>query len=427
MKSQICLALVALALITATAAASGRSFEERVNRVLKRTPLIDGHNDLPYQYRRRVANHVDQIDLEGDLTLLDPPTHTDIPRLRQGRVGGQFWSVYVPIRAYGGTPEDVVLVQEQIDLVYRMVDRYPRTFEIAYTADDVRRIHRRGRIASMIGMEGGHSINNSLAVLRQMYRLGARYMTLTHGKSLRWVDSATGEARHDGLTPFGEEVIREMNRLGMMVDLSHVSPATMTDVLRVSEAPVIFSHSSAYGVVPHERNVPDSVLRRVAERNGVVMVTFYPTYVSEERRLHFVRAAELAERWKAEQGEKESAQRMAAWWEDNPAPRPTLSQVADHIDHIRSVAGVAHIGLGGDYDGMPPGPVGLEDVSTYPALLVELLERGYTDREIGMIAGDNVLRVMGEVEVIARKLQRERLPSDALIEELDGAASAAAD
>lgn len=418
MKSKICLLLATLILVNASAA--GRSPEDRVVRVLKRTPLIDGHNDLPYQYRRRVANHVDQLDLEGNLKLLDPPTHTDIPRLREGMVGGQFWSVYVPILSYGGTPEDVALVAEQIDLVYRMVDRYPETFEIAYTADDVRRIHRRGRIASMIGMEGGHAINNSLAVLRQMFRLGARYMTLTHGKSLRWADSATGEARHGGLTPFGEEVVREMNRLGMMVDLSHVSPQTMTDALAVSEAPIIFSHSSAFGVVPHDRNVPDDMLRSVADNGGVVMVTFYPTYVSEQRRLHFVRAGELTAQWNQEMGEEQVAARMAEWWQANPAPSPTLSQVADHIDHIRATAGVSHIGLGGDYDGMPPGPVGLEDVSTYPALLVELLRRGYSDREIGMIAGGNVLRVMEAVEAVARKLQRERLPSDALIDELDG-------
>ncbi len=393
--------------------------EERVARVLANTPLIDGHNDIPWQYRRRADNQLSKLDLGADLTGLERPTHTDIPRMRRGKVGGQFWSVYVPIAEYGGSTGDVQLVLEQIDLVHRMVDRYDDSLEMAYTAADVIRIHGEGRIASMIGMEGGHAINDSLAVLRQLYQLGARYMTLTHSKGLRWVDSATDEARHGGLTVFGEAVVAEMNRLGMLVDLSHVSPETMRDAIRVSEAPVIFSHSSAYGVVQHARNVPDDVLKLVAERNGIVMVTFFPSYVSEELRLHGVAARRERERLSAVHSSDELADLMMRWREENPAPKPTLGQVADHIEHIRRVAGIDHIGLGGDYDGMPPGPVGLEDVSTYPALLAELLRRGYSDGDISKIAGTNILRVMAAAERVAARLTQRREPLDVLIGETD--------
>ena len=395
----------------------GESTEDRVARVLQGTPLIDGHNDLPGQYRRRVNNQLARIDLNADLTLLEDPMDTDIPRLRKGMVGGQFWSVYVPISEYGGKPEDVQRVIEQIDLVDRMVDRYHDTFEMAYSAADIIRIHAAGKIASLIGMEGGHAIHNSLGVLRRMYRLGARYMTLTHVRGLQWADAATDEHRHGGLTLFGEEVIREMNRLGMMVDLSHVSPDTMRAAIAVSEAPVIFSHSSAYGVVPHVRNVPDDVLKLTAEHNGVVMVTFYPSYVSEATRVHEVQARAESDRLHAQFAEDKAAAQLEIWREANPAPRPTLEQVADHIDHIRWTAGIDHIGIGGDYDGMPPGPTGLEDVSRYPALLAELLKRDYSDDDIAKIAGRNILRVMEATESIALKLQQQRTPSEMLFEE----------
>ena len=395
------------------------TFEQRVANVLRATPLIDGHNDIPWTLRKRVNNRLDRIDLDADLTQIEVPTHTDIPRLRRGQVGGQFWSVYVPIREYGGGSEHTQLVIEQIDLVHRIVNRYAETFELAYTAADVRRIHASGKIASLIGMEGGHAINDSLAVLRRMYQLGARYMTLTHSKGLRWADSATDKVRHNGLTVFGEEVVREMNRLGMLVDLSHVSTDTMRDTIRVSEAPTIFSHSSAFAVVPHQRNVPDDVLELISGNNGIVMVTFYPTYVSEAARRYILEAIAERERLQAEFSDKEASQRLRVWQQANPSLRPTLAQVADHIDHIRDVAGIDHIGIGADYDGMPPGPVGLEDVSSYPALFVELLKRGYSDDDIAKIAGGNILRVMRDAELVAERIAKQRLPSMVTIQDFD--------
>ena len=395
------------------------TFEQRVVEVLKATPLVDGHNDIPWAFRKRVNNRLDRLDLSDDLSRVEPPTHTDIPRLVKGQVGGQFWSVYVPIREYGGGSEHTQLVIEQIDFVHRLVDRYPETFELAYTASDVRRIHAGGKIASLIGLEGGHAINDSLAVLRRMYQLGARYMTLTHTKGLRWADSATDIVRHNGLTSFGEGVVREMNRLGMLVDLSHTSADTMRDAMRVSEAPIIFSHSSAYTLVPHPRNVPDDVLELVSENQGVVMVTFYPSYVSERVRRYGLDAMAERQRLQTEFSEEEASRRLNEWQQANPAPRPTLAQVADHIDHIHDVVGIDHIGIGADYDGMPPGPIGLEDVSKYPALFVELLKRGYSDDDIAKIAGGNILRVMQDVELVAKRIAKRRLPSMITIEEVD--------
>ena len=379
-------------------------FLDRVEKVLKATPLIDGHNDIPWQFRRRVNNDLGQLDLSTDLSLLKNPTQTDIPRLRHGLLGGQFWSVYVPINEYGGTPEHVQQVIEQIDVVYRMTSMYADTFEMAYTAEDIERIHSKGKIASLIGIEGGHAINDSLAVLRRLYQLGARYMTLTHSKSVRWADSATDMVRHEGLSEFGERVIREMNRLGMMVDLSHVSVATMSDALAITEAPVIFSHSSVYQVVPHVRNVPDDILNMVAQNKGVVMVTFFPSYVSEETWMYGVNLererARLVEKFPA----GEVSRMLERWRSENPAPRPTLYQVADHIDHIKTIVGVDYIGIGGDYDGMPAGPIGLDDVSTYPKLFAELLKRGYSEKDLAKIAGKNILRVMRAVEKKAKEL-----------------------
>lgn len=392
----------------------------RVQHVLRETPLIDGHNDIPWQYRTRSLNQLDGLDLAADLTQLERPTHTDLPRLRQGMVGGQFWSVYIPIRRPGGSDGDARVVLEQIDLVHRMIARYPNDLELALTADDAERIHADGKIASLIGMEGGHSMENSMAVLRALYERGARYMTLTHSLGTFWADSATDEVRLNGLNEFGEEVVREMNRLGMIVDLSHVSFETMHDALRITEAPVIFSHSSAYAVCKHPRNVPDDVLLKLRENDGVVMVTFFPSYVSEELRqwIDAQRAEEmrLREEFPDPQDTPTIERRMEAWRVANPRPWPTLSQVADHIDHVRKVAGIDHIGIGSDYDGMPPGPVGLEDVSTYPDLFVELLKRGYSDEDIAKIAGRNVLRVMRDVEQVAERLQRERQPSEMLLE-----------
>lgn len=401
-------------------AAPDPALAERVRRILERVPLIDGHNDVPWQYHERAGNHLDKIDLSRDTSGLEPAMHTDIPRLRRGGLSGQFWSVYVPVELEG--PRAVVATLEQIDVVRRLAERHPETFELAYTAADVERIHKAGRIASLIGMEGGHSIDGSLGALRTLYAAGARYMTLTHSKNTPWADSATDEPKHGGLTRFGEQVVREMNRLGMLVDLSHVAPETMKDALAVAAAPVIFSHSSARALTDHPRDVPDEVLRLLPANGGVVMVTFVPSFVSEEVR-HWngedeAEGARLKslfpgapERVKAEQG---------AWRKAHPAPRATLAQVADHVEHVRRVAGVDHVGLGSDFDGITSTPLGLTGVDAYPALLAELLRRGWTDEEVGKLAGGNVLRVLAAAEKVAARLQKERPASDATLEELDG-------
>lgn len=400
--------------------ALAEDFHDRIASVLSQTPLIDGHNDIPGAYKSRVDNHLDKLDFASDLTQLERPTHTDLPRLKKGMVGGQFWSVYIPIREFGGTPGDASRVLDQIDLVYRLVDKYPDRLAMAYTAADVRRIHGEGKIASLMGIEGGHAIEDSLANLRMMYQVGVRYMTLTHSKGLRWADSATDEPRIGGLSLFGKEVVREMNRLGMLVDLSHVSPDVMHDALDIAEAPVIFSHSSVYALTRHKRNVPDDVLKRIPENGGVVMVTFLDAYVSEEVRLDREERRKVRERFLAEtEDEKAATAKYDAWNDANPGPKATLSQVADHIDHIKNLIGVDYIGLGGDYDGMPPGPIGLEDVSKYPDLFAELLKRGYSDADIAKIAGENVLRVMAKAEVVAEEIRKTRPPSDVHLEELD--------
>ncbi len=346
---------------------------------------------------------------------------TDIPRLRAGMVGGQFWSVYVPADYKGF--EAVQATVEQIDLVKRMAARYPADFEMAYTAADVRRIHKAGKIASLIGIEGGHQIDNSLAVLRQMYELGARYMTLTHVLTTGWADSATDAPQHHGLTPFGQEVVREMNRLGMLVDLSHVSPDTMRAALQVTQAPVIFSHSSARALVDHPRDVPDDILKLVAANGGVVMVNFAPEYVSEARnQWEADRAAEQA-RYSSPPygglyiGQPDRAKAALEKWDSaHPRPVTTLAQVADHIDHVRQVAGVDCVGLGSDFDGIPDTPKGLEGVDHYPALLEELMRRGWSDADVAKVAGENALRVLAGAERVAAKLRSERGPSEVLFE-----------
>ncbi|MHC4416600.1 MAG: dipeptidase [Planctomycetota bacterium] len=393
----------------------------RARGLLERVPLIDGHNDTPWQYRKRVDLHLDRLDFAGDLTTLDPPMQTDLARLREGGVGAQFWSVYIPIPERGGRPGDTRTVIEQIDFVKRLVARYPDDLELAYTADDIVRIHRAGRIASLVGMEGGHSIENSLAVLRATYGLGARYMTLAHSRNTAWCDSATDEPVHDGLSEFGREVVREMNRLGMLVDLSHVSPATMRDALEVSRVPVIFSHSSAFAVCGHVRNVPDDILVRLRSNGGVVMITFLGFYVSEPLRLYGERRGEERARLAELHGDDREAlaRDLAVWDQANPRPAATVEQVADHIDHVRELVGIDHIGIGGDFDGTSSLPVGLEDVSKYPNLVVELLRRGYRDEDVEKILGLNVLRVMRKVERVAARLRKESDPSDALLSELD--------
>jgi membrane dipeptidase len=399
-------------------------YGHRVERVLDGTPLIDGHNDLPWEIRARFKSDFAAVDLKSDTARLpfppdEAPLMTDIPRLRAGKVGGQFWSVWVPVEVKGF--EAVQATLEQIDLVKRMCSRYADDLAMAYAAADVRRIHRAHRVACLIGIEGGHQINDSLAVLRQMYDAGARYMTLTHTANTHWADSATDAPAHHGLTPFGEEVVREMNRLGMLVDLSHVSPDTMKAALAVSEAPVIFSHSSARALVDHPRNVPDEILRTVAEKGGVVMVNFAPGYVSAARnRWEADHAAEQA-RFNSPPyaglyiGQPDRAKAALADWEtEHPRPSATLAQVADHVEHIRLIAGIDHVGLGSDFDGIEDAPVGLDGVNRYPALLVELMRRGWTDSDIAKLAGGNVLRVMTEAERVAVRLRETRAASSAV-------------
>jgi membrane dipeptidase len=387
-------------------------------RLLERAPLVDGHNDIAWRMRGQTPRYDWSV---FDIRKPQPAFHTDIPRLRAGALGGQFWSVYVPGTLEG--QDAVTATLEQIDAVQEMLRRYPETFEAARTADDVERIARTGRVASMMGMEGGHSIDRSLGALRQFARLGVGYMTLTHNVTLPWADAATDAARSGGLSAFGEEVVREMNRLGMLVDLSHVSPETMRDALRVTEAPVIFSHSNARAICDVPRNVPDDVLAEVKSNGGVVMVTFVPGFVAPEGGPYHARREAERARLKALPESTTAAVDAAieAWGKANPAPTATLSQVADHVDHLRKAAGIDHIGIGGDFDGISSVVAGLEDVSTYPALFAELLRRGYSEDDLRKIAGRNVLRVMRAAEGTARRLQKARAPSLAAIDALDGA------
>lgn len=394
------------ALLTAAAPAAAQD-EAAARRILERTPLIDGHNDLPWALRQVYGNDPHAVDLTANL---DGSTalHTDIPRLRAGGVGGQFWSVYVPASL---TPVEAAKATfEQIDTVKRLVGAHPDVFELATTADDIQRIHRRGRIASLIGMEGGYSIADSLGLLREFHDAGARYMTLTHSATTSWADSATDAPKWGGLNPFGEEVVREMNRLGMMVDLSHVSEETMMDAMRVSEAPVIFSHSSARAVTGHPRNVPDTVLRQMAGDGGVVMVTFVPGFVSETVwAWNAARSAEDARLKSLNPGDPVAATAgLQAWMAANPAPRAGIADVVAHIQHVRDVAGIDHVGLGGDFDGVGSLPDGLEGVDAYPRLLAALMENGWSEADIRKLAGENLLRVMRRVEAVAAGKRDER-------------------
>ena len=424
--------LLALAAAVAWPATPQGADEQRIDRVLAQTPLIDGHNDLPWEIRQRFGGDLTKVDLSANTAALAAPSGglplaTDIPRLRRGHVGAQFWSVYIPVEMKG--PQAVQATLEQIDLVKAMCARYPRDLAMAYTATDIRRLHRAGLIASLVGVEGGHQVNDSLPVLRTYYDAGARYMTLTHSSNTAWADSATDMPLHHGLTPFGAEVVREMNRLGMLVDLAHVSEETMRAVLSASAAPVIFSHSSARALVDHPRDVSDEVLRLVATNGGVVMVNFEPTYVSDARR-----------RWAAERVAEEArnssppfgglyigqperaAAALKSWDAAHPKPPVTFADVADHIEHIRQVAGVDHVGLGSDFDGIPETPTGLEGVDRFPALLQELARRGWSDADLGKVAGGNLLRVMSQAESVSARLRAERSPSRATLEALDGPA-----
>jgi membrane dipeptidase len=403
-------------LVTAAddAGVSDVELEATVREVLRQVPLIDGHNDAPWAIRSRVSNHLADFDFT-DTSAIDRPMHTDIRRLRTGGVGGQFWSVWIPVDL--DPAEAVVTVIEQIDLVHRLTEAYSDDLELALTADEIVRIHSEGKIASLIGMEGGHSIDNSLAVLRQLYAMGARYMTLTHWANVDWVDAATDAPEHDGLSPFGEIVIKEMNRLGMLVDLSHVSAEGMRDVLDVSRAPVFFSHSCALALNSHPRNVPDDVLKRIAESGGVVMVNFGSYFVdSKITERHAAYKAEEIRLETLNPGDPQAVKDgMKAWLAANPLWTVPLGKLADHFDHIREVAGVDHVGIGSDYDGISALPKGMEDVSGYPALLVELMRRGWSREDIAKVAGLNILRVMREAENVAAELQKTEPPYEVRI------------
>ena len=387
----------------------------RLDAMLKQAPVIDGHNDLPWEMRVRAKYDFDRIDVAQP----QPQLMTDIPRLRQGRVGGQFWSVYVPADLQGDAAVSATL--EQIDAVHEMVRRYRSAFALVRTADEVERAIAAGTIASLIGVEGGHSIDSSIATLRMLHRLGAGYMTLTHSRNVPWADSTSDAPTLGGLSAFGEEIIREMNRLGMLVDLSHTSADTMADAIRVSQAPVIFSHSSARAVCDVPRNVPDAILRELTRNGGIVMVTFVPGFISPEVAAFNRRLQAQTTRLQAQFGNDKAGldAALTEWRKTNAEPRATLSQVADHVDHIRKVAGIDHVGLGGDFDGITSVVQGLENVSTYPALLEELVRRGYADQDIAKITSRNILRVMRRAEAVASNLQRSATPSIKTIEDLD--------
>jgi membrane dipeptidase len=375
---------------------------ERARQVHATGMLFDGHNDLPWRLRAEGDFGLTKFDLSQRLDS----GQTDIPRLREGGVKAQFWSVYIPSEH----PDPARTVTEQIDLVRRMVERYHNVFEMAYSADDVEQITRKGKIASLIGIEGGVAIENSLAQLRAFYTLGARYMTLTHNTTLDWADAAIDSPKHDGLTAFGERVVKEMNRLGMLVDISHVSPATMADALRVSQAPLIASHSSAYAICPSPRNVPDDILKEVKKNGGVVMVNFYSGFVVPEsgKKMRQVRAEMLAKY----PDRKARSKAMDDWFKSEGAKlaRGTYRDVADHIDHLVKVAGIDHVGIGSDFDGITMWPVGLDDVSSYPRITEELLRRGYSETDIHKILGGNVLRAFRQAGDVAKRLRTTTLP-----------------
>jgi membrane dipeptidase len=413
--------LVALFMLATAVSASAQTpdpYLARVKKLLATTPVIDGHNDVPWEIRenREMPRDVDHFDLRTDLKTQD----TDLARMKQGGLGGQFWSIYIPGEVKDSGYARIQL--EQFDIARRMIAKYDKEMVLARTTADARRAIGQGKFPSFLGLEGGHAIENSLGALRIYYELGARYMTLTHNVTLDWADAALDRAAHGGLTPFGREVIREMNRLGMIADLSHVSPAVMSDVLNVTEAPVMFSHSSARALSDHPRDVPDSIITRMKANGGVVMVTFVREFVSQKnqdwRIARNARRRELATGFGGDTARLRTA--MDEWLRATPEPIVTLGDVADHFDHIRKLVGADHVGIGGDFDGTGGEHIqGLEDVSTYPALLAELARRGWTDDELRKVASGNILRVLAENEKVAARLQKTRKPSTKTIDELD--------
>ncbi|WP_025409422.1 dipeptidase [Gemmatirosa kalamazoonensis] len=412
---------------------SDAALRARVERLLKSTPLIDGHNDLPWAIREagdRAGKH-GTLDVEGYDLRQHTTGQTDFARMAQGHLAGQFWSVYIP-----GEPTDPAYARdgavtdrpgyaavqlEQIDVARRIIARYPDKMVLATKAADVMPAFRAGKIPSFLGMEGGHAIDNSLSLLRTYYDLGVRYMTLTHNVTLDWADAALDTAKHGGLTPFGREVVREMNRLGMLVDLSHTSPGTMSSALDVTEAPVIFSHSSARAIADHPRDVPDSILARLPKNGGVVMVTFVPSFISQAvYDWQKTREAAVADARRRANGDTAAARAAVREWEaSHPEPKTTVKDVADHVEHVRKVAGIDHVGLGGDYDGNSDWPEGMTDVTSYPMLFVELARRGWSDADLAKLASGNVLRALREAEAVSARLRRSRPASAATIRELD--------
>ncbi|KUJ66698.1 membrane dipeptidase [Streptomyces albus subsp. albus] len=389
----------------------------RARELLAEHPVVDGHNDLPWALREHVRYDLDRLDIAADQT---GRLHTDIPRLRAGGVGAQFWSVYVRTDMAGD--EAVSATLEQIDAVRQLTERYPDDLRLAFTADDMEAARREGRIASLMGAEGGHSINCSLATLRALYALGVRYLTLTHNDNVPWADSATDEPRAGGLTRFGEQVVREMNRLGMLVDLSHVSADTMRDALRVTAAPVVFSHSSARAVCDHPRNIPDDVLAQLPANGGVAMATFVPKFVLPEA-VAWTRAADENMRAHGLHHLATTPEAMAvhrAFEEANPRPLASAATVADHLDHMREVAGIDHVGIGGDFDGTAFTPVDLADVAGYPQLVAELLARRWSTADLAKLTWRNAVRVLRSAEEAARELSATTAPSNATIDQLDG-------
>ena len=397
--------LLVVALAFAVAAPSATLFAQsdaealaRARRLLETHPLVDGHNDLPWEIRTQ-RNH--PMDVEAYDLRKATPGHTDLARLREGRVGAQFWSIYVPGEVRDSGYARIQL--EEFDIARRMIARYPELLVPAYSADDIEKAFREKKIGSLLGMEGGHVLENSLGALRSYYDLGARYLTLTHNVTLDWADAASDSARHGGLTDFGREVVREMNRLGMLVDLSHVSPATMSDALDVTRAPVIFSHSSARALTDHVRNVPDSILKRLPANGGVVMVTFVPGFISTEIMDYEEKAGEFRRGLRDVTDSTERRAKMQEWRASHPRPQATIDDVADHIDHVRDVASIENVGIGSDFDGITETPVGLEDVSTFPALFAELIQRGWSDEDLAKLAGGNVIRAFRAAEAVAER------------------------
>ncbi len=409
-----------LAALGVTAASAQRPASDplaHAKALLATTPLVDGHNDLPWAIResKSAPRDIEAYDLRKRT-----PHQTDLARMKAGHLGGQFWSVYIPgdIRDSGYARVQL----EQIDIARRVIAKYPDVLMAAGTATEVRRAFKLGKVGSMLGMEGGHAIENSLGALRVYYDLGVRYMTLTHNVTLDWADAALDSAKHGGLSPFGREVVREMNRTGMLVDLSHVSPGVMSNALDVAEAPVIFSHSAARALVDHPRNVPDSILRRLPRNGGVVMVPFVTSFTSPAVRAHDLARDSAVRAIRAETARDTTAARTAlrSWESSHPAPKATLNDVANHIEYVRKVAGVDHVGIGSDFDGVDDDlPVGLEDQSTYPALFAELIRRGWSDADLRKLAGENVLRALSQAEVVAKRLQRARPASTRTIREMD--------